>query len=227
LIPALSVRLNDVCREAFSEGRAPRLIDVGSDHGHLACFALSSGLADTAVCTDIHEAPAKRTETCLKQNGFSDRSSTYCTDGLDGVPLQEGDVVVMAGLGGNNMADIMERALAITPKDVLKKVTWCLQPQKSIERLREFFAGEGFVILEEKVSVEKGIWYPILRAVYTGEPYVLSLYGKYYGPVLIRKFEEKDPLTVEYFARLDNRYKLRARGDEEVARLMSERSAST
>lgn len=227
MIPALSVRLSDVCSEAFSGGKAPRLIDVGSDHGHLACYALNSGLAETAVCTDIHEAPAKRTDTCLRQNGFSDRSSTYCTDGLDGVPLCEGDVVVMAGLGGNNMADIMERALSSTPASVLKTVTWCLQPQKSIERLREFFAKEGFDILEEKVSVEKGIWYPILRAVYTGVPYDLSLYGKYYGPVLIRKFEDRDPLIIEYFARLDNRYKLRARGDEEVSKLMSERSAST
>ena len=227
MIPALSIRLTDVVNEAFSCGRRPRLIDVGSDHGHLACYALSEGLAETAVCTDIHEAPAKRTETCLKQNGFSDRSMTYCTDGLDGVPLKEGDVVVMAGLGGNNMADIILRAKETTSDEILKSVMWCLQPQKSIDRLREFFAQEGFDILEEKISSERGNLYPIVRAVYTGKPYKMSLYEKYYGPVLIKRFEKKEPVIIEYFARLDNRYKLRARGDREVSELMSERSAST
>ena len=55
----------------------------------------------------------------------------------------------------------------------------------------------------------------------------MSLYEKYYGPVLIKRFEKKEPVIIEYFARLDNRYNLRARGDREVSELMSERSAST
>ena len=219
----LSYRLNEVLATAlrFSEGRS-RIVDVGSDHGHLAAVALSEYGYKTALLTDIHEDPARKSRTLMKDMGFEDRSEVICTDGLEGAELLYGDSVVMAGLGGNNMVDIITRASKVTDQELLKSVTFILQPQKSIEILRSFLCSNGFTIKDESVICERGIYYPIVAASYTGEDTKLSLYEKYYGPVLISKYEGGEDSVKEYFIRLDNSYKLRSRGDMEVKKMLEE-----
>ena len=217
----LPLRLKAVYDTVSSDLKG-RLIDVGSDHGYLALYTLEQG-TDRVVCTDIHKAPAEKTMKCLKDNGFEDRSEVFCTDGLDGVDLLEGDVIVMAGLGGNNMTDIMKRVVDGRDSNIVKSLVWCLQPQKSIDVLREYFSKEGFEITDERVCFDRGIFYPIVKAVYTGVPYELSLSDKYYGKVFQKRFESKEKDVMEYFVRLDSRYKIRARGDGEVSELIKER----
>ena len=219
----LSARLQKVLDIAsgFSSEKK-RIIDVGSDHGHLAAVALTDQGFGRALLTDIHEDPARKSRDLMKGLGLDSRSQVICTDGLDGADLEDGDVVVMAGLGGNNMVDIIGRAVNVTEDKILSSVTWVLQPQKSIEILRSFLCESGFTIKDETVIAERGIYYPIVAASYTGTISSLSLYEKYYGPVLIRKHEEGDVTSKEYFIRLDNSYKLRARGDNEVEMMLKE-----
>ncbi len=219
----LSSRLEAVLDTAirYSPDKS-RLVDVGSDHGHLAAAALTEHGFKSALLTDIHEDPARKSRSLMKDLGLDDRSEVICTDGLDGAELKPGDVVVMAGLGGNNMVDIIGRAKEVTPEEIFRTVTFVLQPQKSIEILREFLCNSGLKIEDELVICERGIYYPILAAIFTGEVTGLSLYEKYYGPVLIRRHEEGEDVIKEYFIRLDNSYSLRARGDKEVAMMLKE-----
>ncbi len=220
---ALSERLNAVLETARDNTIGhKRIIDVGSDHGHLAARAVMDGIFESAVCTDIHKGPADKSASLMKDMSLSDKIKVYCTDGLDGVELTEDDTVVMAGLGGNNMVDIISRVNASYDKELLKTVTFILQPQKSIEVLREFLSQNAFAVTEETVVQERGIYYPILVTRYTGETYNLSLREKYYGPVLMKKFEAGEAVVSEYFIRLDSRYKIRARGDQEIGRLLEE-----
>lgn len=219
----LSSRLTAVLETAikFSPDKS-RIIDVGSDHGHLAAVALTEHGFKSALLTDIHEDPARKSRSLMKDLGLEERSEVICTDGLDGASLKTNDVVVMAGLGGNNMVDIIGRAKEVTGTEVFKTVTFILQPQKSIEILRSFLCESGYIIRDELVLCERGIYYPILAASFTGEVTSLSLYEKYYGPILKTKHEEGDPAVKEYFIRLDNSYALRARGDQEVKQMLKE-----
>ncbi|SMC32371.1 tRNA (adenine22-N1)-methyltransferase [Oscillospiraceae bacterium] len=219
----LSARLQKVLDTASSySSEKKRIIDVGSDHGHLAAVALTNKGFERALLTDIHEDPARKSRDLMKGIGLDERSEVICTDGLDGASLEDGDVVVMAGLGGNNMVDIIGRAMSVTGEELLKTVTWVLQPQKSIEILRSFLCESGFTIKDESVISERGIYYPIVATSYSGQKSVLSLYEKYYGPILIRKHEMEDETTKEYFIRLDHSYELRARGDREVKTMLEE-----
>ena len=167
----LSPRLKAVHDMAVA-GRTPasrRIIDVGSDHGHLSLYALINDGFEQAVLTDIHEAPARRSEQTLRMYGFADKTEVYCTDGLDGVALQEGDIVVMAGLGGNNMIDIMTRVLEREDREFLKTITWCLQPQKSSDKLRAFLFENGFDIVDEDSSEDRGLYYLIIKTVWRAD----------------------------------------------------------
>lgn len=219
----LSDRLSAVLDTAASNATSKeRIIDVGSDHGHLAACAVAGGLFKTAVCTDIHKDPAGKSEALMKDMGLDDKVSVFCTDGLDGIDIVEGDTVVMAGLGGNNMIDIIGRVRTSCDKEILRSVRFILQPQKSIEALRVFLADNGFKIFDESVVTERGIYYPMLVTGYTGDKYDLTLRQKYYGPILMEKYVTGDSIVKEYFIRLDSRYKLRARGDEELRKLLEE-----
>lgn len=219
----LTLRLQAVYDEALkwriSEYNG-RLIDVGSDHGFVSLEGLITGDYDFVIATDIHENPAAKTAEILIGNGYKDKSQVVCTDGLDGVELSKGDVVIMAGLGGNNMMDILECVLKVTPEDVLQTVTWCLQPQKTIEELRVFLEKNGFRIKDDIVVHERNIYYPITLAIYEGGSRELGLYEKYYGPVMIKRFTDGEDIVKEYFSKLDEWYKVRARGDEEIRQLM-------
>ncbi|MBQ2156496.1 MAG: tRNA (adenine(22)-N(1))-methyltransferase TrmK, partial [Clostridiales bacterium] len=77
-------------RYARQDSAGGRIIDVGSDHGYLAIRCLEEGLADEAVCTEIHRAPAQRSEDALIEAGYGDCSEVFITDGLKGVPLMAG-----------------------------------------------------------------------------------------------------------------------------------------
>ena len=201
-----------------------RIVDVGSDHGHLSLYSLINDNFASAVLTDIHKAPAQRSEDTLRMYGYADRTEVYCTDGLDGVTLKEGDIVVMAGLGGNNMIDIMTRVLEREGKQFLKTITWVLQPQKSSDRLRVFLFENGFNIEDENASEDRGLYYLIIKAVYTGVPSEYTLKQKYYGPVILRRIADGEPVVLGYKDRLDRRFELSRRGDDEIKQMLEENS---
>lgn len=217
--------VHDMAVEGVCDLSSVRAIDVGSDHGHLSLYFLINDNIKKAILTDIHKAPAERSKDTLRMYGFSDRSEVYCTDGLDGVLLRENDIVVMAGLGGNNMIDILGRVVKREDPELLKTVTWCLQPQKSSDRLREYLYDAGFKILDENACEDRGICYVIIKVKYTGIPEAFTLKQKYYGPVILKRIEQKEPLALKYKERLDSRFALAQRGDEQIRRMLEEEDA--
>ena len=91
----LTVRLEMVfgqVKAAASGSSEVRVIDVGSDHGYLALRCLEDGIAKNAVCTEIHEGPARKSQAALKGAGYSEVSEVHVTDGLIGVQIEAGAV---------------------------------------------------------------------------------------------------------------------------------------
>lgn len=221
MIDYLSNRLNMVFSLLPSNpNERQRVIDVGSDHGLFSLACLQNFENVFCICTDIHEAPAKRAYKCLEDNGYASRSSAYHTDGLERVELKANDTVVMSGLGGNNIIHIMTEAIKVTPKDVLSKVTWCMQPQKSFDQVRRFCAKEGMELLEEAVCVDKGFHYCGMRYRFNAKTYELTAKQAYYGPQFLENSDRDD--VKEYFRYLDRVYSFKARSNMELRKLLQE-----
>ena len=221
----LSPRLkavHDMAVDGLSDISTRRFVDVGSDHGHLSLYALINDGFRSAVLTDIHAAPAQRSKETLKLYGYGDKASVYTTDGLDGVVLCEGDVIVMAGLGGNNMIDIMTRVQDTLDEKLLKSLVWCLQPQKSSDKLRQFLFESGFEIVDENACEDRGFHYVMMKVKFTGVPTEYTLKQKYYGPVILRRIAAGESEALGYKERLDMRFELSKRGDEEIRRMLEE-----
>lgn len=223
---SLTVRLEMVFDQvvcAVKDGREGRIIDVGSDHGYLAVRCLEEKIVNGAVCTEIHKAPAKRSEGALREAGFAGCSQVFVTDGLIGVPLKDGDVVVIAGMGGLNILDILTQAMKDNDLDVLKKVTFVLQPQKSNELVRKFLAENGFSYEDENVCYDRDIYYNCMRVVYSGNCTVVTDEEACYGPLLIGKYRSGERAVVDYFGHLDEIFEIRKRSNPIVRSALEER----
>ena len=186
----LTVRLEmvfDQVKKAAGDNAGLRIIDVGSDHGYLAVRCLDDGIAGSVICTEIHEAPAKRSSLALNEAGYTEISEVFVTDGLKGVPLKYGDIVVIAGMGGLNIIDILTRALKDNGSSVFEKVTFVLQPQKSVELVRQYLSGSGFYFADETVCCDRDIFYNCMRIGFNGMRSQLTNEEACYGPVLLKK----------------------------------------
>ena len=222
----LTVRLEmvfDQVRSARGSVEPGRVIDVGSDHGYLALRCLEEGQAQYSICTEIHEAPAKRSEMALRDAGYKERSEVIVTDGLIGVKLQKHDIIVIAGMGGLNIVDIISRALKDNGYHVLENVTFVLQPQKSNDIVRKYLSKAGFVFEDESVCYDRDIFYNCMRVVFKGISTTISDLEACYGPKLLSKFKNGDPQVIAYFDHLDEIFEIRQRSNPTVKAALEER----
>ena len=84
------------------------LADIGTDHGYIPLFCLENGKAKNVIATDINEKPLKRAETNIKSHGFSSFADFRLCNGLDALSEGEADVIVIAGMGGPLICDILK-----------------------------------------------------------------------------------------------------------------------
>ena len=172
-----------------------RLTDVGTDHGFLPVRLMLDGRISCAIATDIRPGPLAGAQ----RNALASGTNVRCIlcDGLDGVSESETDTVVIAGMGGENISGILERA----PWTRNGK-TLLLQPMSRQEQLRRFLAHNGYHVQEERLVKDNGRIYSILHAQ-GGEPNVYSEAEYYTG-----RYELicSDPLFSEFIRDLQFRF---------------------
>ncbi len=188
--PVLSGRLQMVA-ELLPPGQ--RIVDIGTDHAYLPISAILNGRCGEAVAADVRSGPLHKAAVNIKRFALSDKISLKQTNGLAGIEQRPGDVVVIAGLGGLEMIDIIKNATVIWPLLVL-------QPQKSAPQLRRFLLESGYQITAEKLCLDNGRLYLALLAQYNtnsvDEVQTEHEAADYYlGPVLRR---DQPPLFTEY-----------------------------
>ena len=138
--------------------RGSRVADVGTDHGLLPIWLLQNGFAASAVATDIRPGPLSRAESHRRELGIGDMRCVLC-DGLEALSPHEADAVIIAGMGGENIAEILRKAPWTASETLL-----LLQPMSRAETLRAFLKESGFRIEGEYLVRDKGKIYPVIAA---------------------------------------------------------------
>lgn len=137
--------------------------DVGTDHAYLPIALVLDGTARGGVVTDIHRGPIERAREHIRLYGLEDRLTPICCDGLSDEACRTAEDILILGMGGELIADILARA----PWTGQKGIRLILQPMTHAELLRAFLNGHGYSIVEERLAEEDRI-YQILCAEYTG-----------------------------------------------------------
>lgn len=163
-----------------------RLADVGTDHGYLPVWLRLHGRVVSAIACDLREKPLARARETGRTWG-ADGVDYRLGDGLAVVSPEEADTIVIAGMGGENIAAILARA----PWTADGRHTLLLQPQSRAETLRAFLAENGYAIRREALAEDRGTLYPVMEA--GGGEMSLTLGQLHGGAVLLR-----DPLGDRY-----------------------------
>lgn len=137
-----------LCASMVRPGAA--LADVGTDHAYLPVWLVKNGVVPRAVASDVRPGPLERAKRNIERYGVSGAVETRLCDGLDGIRPEEADDVVIAGMGGLLMAEIIERTAWL--KDEHKRLI--LQPMTREEELRRSLFKNGFSVLCEQAVLE-------------------------------------------------------------------------
>ncbi len=169
------------------------ICDVGSDHGALPLFLLSSGKCSSAIVTDLNEKPLERAKANLREAGVVENATFVLTDGIEEVLPLKPDAFVIAGMGGETILGILNRGLSQIPKGT----QFLLQPMTKVAILRRFLYETGFCVSNEKLVFENGKFFVVIQAVYDGvsRPSEIDFYE--FGAYLPKN---KNEITRAYFS---------------------------
>ncbi|MDR3645372.1 MAG: class I SAM-dependent methyltransferase, partial [Clostridia bacterium] len=160
-LPPLTPRLRAVA-SLVREG--VNVADIGTDHAYLAVWLVRSGGCGRCIACDVNAGPLERARETLRAYGAQDRVELRLADGLDAVRAQEADDVVIAGMGGELIAEIIARCgwLRESSKHLV------LQPMTAQPELRRALCRSGFEIVREGAAREGAKLYVVISAVFTG-----------------------------------------------------------
>lgn len=154
------------------------VVDVGTDHGYLPVYLAQSGYSGSLIATDIRPKPLAAARRSASAAGVSERISFRLCDGLEQCRPDEIDTIVIAGMGGDTICGILDRAEWSWDSRYLH----IFQPMTKAQILRYWLIYNGFEILTEALVRDNGIIYPVLTARF-GEAAPLSdaelFIGKY------------------------------------------------
>lgn len=134
--------------------------DIGTDHGYLPVYMAQSAYKGNIFASDIREKPLSRAVSSAREAGVEARISFILCDGLDGCPPEEIDTIVIAGMGGDTICSILDRAeWCMSPRYLL-----LLQPMKKPEILRYWLTNNEFGICGEYIVEDAGFRYQLIAA---------------------------------------------------------------
>lgn len=139
--------------------------DIGTDHAYLPVWMLQNGKARYAIAADINPNPLKNARNTLAQYGFAEQIELRLSDGLQNISPWEVGAIVVAGMGGNQIADM----ISDTPWLKNAEIQLVLQPMTHFEDVRRALRENGFTVLREETAAEGERVYLAISARYSGE----------------------------------------------------------
>lgn len=178
--------------------------DIGTDHGYIPVWLAQNEIANKLVAADIHKGPLEHAMQTAQMHHVYDHIDFRLCNGLDFPGSAEYDTVIIAGMGGEMIASIIEAA-----PWTLQNTTLILQPNSRIQTLVVWLTEHGYTIADTKLVKEAGKFYQIL-VVTAGECSPIASEAKCL--VYQTYFKNQDPLLPEYLDSLLSRYKAAEQG---------------
>ncbi|WP_300276093.1 tRNA (adenine(22)-N(1))-methyltransferase [Peptacetobacter sp.] len=142
-----------------------RIADIGTDHGYIPVYLLKNNKIPFAILADINKGPLENARKEVRHNSLENKTDLRCGSGIEVLEKGEVDEIIIAGMGGILIADILE-----AKKEVAQNAEkLILQPMQAQEELRKYLLNNGYEIMEETLENEDFRIYEIMTAKYTGK----------------------------------------------------------
>lgn len=193
--------LADLCQGAR------RVIDVGCDHAQLCALLVTEYGVEHAFASDIRPGPLENARRTIAELGLESRITPVLSDGLDAFGPGDGDTVIIAGMGGEEMTLILSRA----PWAGDNGGQVILQPMTNIPKLRQWLTENGYNVKKERVIKEGRKVYTAMNIQKGADESGARDYAYLFGTALLQ-----DPLWPLYKEKLLTKYGASARGQEQA-----------
>lgn len=176
-------------------------VDVGTDHAYLAADLILSGKCSKVIASDVKEGPLESARKTVEKYEILDKVDLILSNGLEKIPYENVSDVVIAGMGGETIAEI----IANVDCDKYEKIRWILQPMTKIEYLRKKLYDFDLKIVSEKVIEDVDKLYVVICAEYNKDWRYLTEYESIAG-----FFDESESFAQKYrrkqLERLEKKY---------------------
>ena len=189
--------------------------DIGTDHAYLPVYLVQNGICEQALACDVNKLPLESAKKTIELYELSDKIEVRLSNGLCEINSNECDDVVICGMGGELIANILENCNWIKSS----KYNLILNPMTKADKLREYLAKNGFKIKSETAAESHQKHYTIMNVAYNGEITVPDLKYIYFGKVLDDKSDASKKLIEMTISQL----RKKARGMDEKSALSIEK----
>lgn len=139
--------------------------DIGTDHAKLPVYLIHNDLCKGAIASDIAKKPYEGARTFVRDHDLADKIDVRLGAGLEKIAPDEVTDIVIAGMGGELISQILEAA----PWTKDSKYNLVLQPMSKASVLREWLMANGYEIMSETPVTDSGRDYTVINSRYTGE----------------------------------------------------------
>ena len=182
----LSKRLASI---ALNIDKEDKVVDIGCDHGYLSIYLKAVNGNKLVIATDINENALNMAKKNINKNRIL--IETRLGNGLDVINYNEVDTIIISGMGGNTILNILKK----NKLKYIKKIV--IQSNTDIPLIRKYINKLGYTIKNEQLIIDKNIYYIIITFSKGKHKYTKK--ELYFGPILLKENNElfKKKKTIE------------------------------
>lgn len=152
----LSTRLETICRLA---GSGDTVCDIGTDHGYVPIELVRRGQFKQALAMDVRKGPLLRAGEHICEAGLMDRITVRLSNGFERMEPGEAEVVVIAGMGGPLMTELLEQGKmkAQSAKHLI------LSPQSEVGEFHRYLIDNHYKVDDELWIEDENKFYVVIR----------------------------------------------------------------
>lgn len=183
----LSKRLASIASNIDKEDK---VVDIGCDHGYLSIYLKAVNGNKVVIATDINENALNTAKKNINKNSIL--IETRLGNGLDVIKHNEVDTIIISGMGGNTILNILKK----NKLKYIKKIV--IQSNTDIPLIRKYINKLGYTIKNEQLIIDKNIYYIIIT--FTKGKHKYTKKELYFGPILLKEnndlFNEKKAIEL-------------------------------
>lgn len=124
------------------------IMDVGTDHGYISIELIKRKITNKVIASDINKDPLKKARINISLEGLADKIELRLGGGLTPIKDNEVNGILIAGMGGNLIRDILERDI-----EKVKNMEYIvLQPAQNPEVIREYLYTGNYEVVVVFIS---------------------------------------------------------------------------
>ena len=121
--------------------------DIGTDHGYIPIYLIENNISKKVIATDISKNSLEKAIENVNIYNYENKIDTRHGNGLETIKEYEVDTVIIAGMGGILIKDILDKSWS--KRDSI--TNFILQPNIATSELRKYLIEKNFEILDEKL----------------------------------------------------------------------------